>query len=105
MLHIEISYSGLERSPALDDHVRDQLDKDHGRHANRLTRIEAHLSDENSHKKGVDDRRCVLEARPRAMDPIVVTHEGDDIYKVIREASKKLGRALSRRFERDDANA
>jgi len=34
-----------------------------GRFADRITRVEVHLSDTNSHKSGGADKRCVLEAR------------------------------------------
>ena len=103
MMHIEISYSGTDRSDALDAHVREQVSHELQRFADRLTRVEAHVSDDNAAKAGDRDKRCVLEARPRGMDPIVVTEEGADPYQVIRDACKKMGRALGTRFEKADA--
>ena len=103
MMHIEISYSGTDRSDALDAHVREQVSHGLERFAYRLTRIEAHVADTNANKAGEHDKRCVLEARPRGMDPIVVTEDGSDLYQVIRDAGKKLGRALGTRFEKADA--
>ncbi len=105
MLHIEISYSGMDRSDALDDHIREQVSHENKRFAGRLTRVEAHVSDDNGGKHGPRDRRCVLEARPRSLEPIVASHEGDDIYQVVREAARKLSRALAHRFEKADAPA
>lgn len=103
MLHIEISYSGLDRSDALDDQTRESVSHELRRFEERLTRVEAHLSDDNADKKGPRDRRCVLEARPRGMDPIVVRAEGDEIHQVVRDAARKLSRALATRFEKADA--
>lgn len=68
-------------------------------HAERLTRVEVHFKDLNGHKGGVD-KRCVLEARPRGMDPIVVEHDAAEARDALIHASGKLERALRTRFER-----
>lgn len=102
MAHIEISYSGIERSDALDETVRAQLERAAGRHFDRITRFEVHLADTNAHKKGAGDRRCRVEARPRGLDPILAEDEGDDMYTVVKRAAEKISRALTRRFEKLD---
>lgn len=33
------------------------------RFSKRITRVEVHITDENAHKDGHDDTRCVMEAR------------------------------------------
>ena len=45
-----------------------------GRFADQITRVEVHLSDENSQKGGGDDKRCLLEARLAGLQPIAVSH-------------------------------
>ena len=105
MFHLEISYSGTDRSDALDEQVRKAVEHENKRFAERLTRVEVHVSDDNGGKGGKRDKKCVLEARPRGMDPIAVTEDGDDLYQVVREASRKLARALGKRFEKADAAA
>jgi len=45
-----------------------------GRFADQITRVEVHLSDENSHKGG-DDKRCMLEARLAGLEPMAVSHQ------------------------------
>ncbi len=40
-----------------------------GRFADQITRVEVHLSDENSQKGGGDDTRCLLEARLAGLQP------------------------------------
>jgi ribosome-associated translation inhibitor RaiA len=103
MFQFEISYSGTERSDALDDHVREQVGRENRRFTERLTRVVVHISDNNAGKHGKRDKRCVLEARPRGMDPIAVTEEGDDLFQVVRSAAKKLARAVGTKFEKADA--
>ncbi len=39
------------------------IEKSLGRFSSQITRLEVHLNDENSHKKGQNDKRCMLEAR------------------------------------------
>ncbi len=38
-----------------------------------ITRLEVHLSDEDSNKNGVNDKRCMIEARLEGLKPIAVT--------------------------------
>jgi ribosome-associated translation inhibitor RaiA len=64
-------------------------------YADRITRIEAHLSDENSAAKGGDDKRCVLEARLNGLEPIAVTHHANTMQLAIDGATEKLERAIS----------
>ena len=43
-------------------------------HQDQITRVEAHMSDQNGHKGGLDDKRCVLEARLAGRQPMAATH-------------------------------
>jgi ribosome-associated translation inhibitor RaiA len=67
--------------------------------AERLTRVEVHFKDLNGQKGGID-KRCVMEARPRGMDPVVVEHDAAEAREALVHASGKLERALRTRFER-----
>jgi ribosome-associated translation inhibitor RaiA len=62
--------------------------------SDRITRIEVHLSDENSDKHGDKDKRCMLEARLSGMQPIAVTHQAETLALAIDGAAEKLERAL-----------
>lgn len=65
----------------------------------RITRIEAHLSDENSsNKHGANDKRCMLEARLAGLDPIAVTHMAESMQLAIDGATEKLERALENKL-------
>ena len=60
----------------------------------RITRVEVHLSDENSHKERGDDKRCVMEARPAGHQPVAVNHVADTLEHAIIGAAEKLERLL-----------
>jgi ribosomal subunit interface protein len=64
-------------------------------YADRVTRVEAHVGDNNSREKsGADDMRCMLEARVAGLKSIAVTHEADSLELAIDGAVEKLERAL-----------
>jgi ribosome-associated translation inhibitor RaiA len=64
------------------------------RYEDRITRIEAHLSDENGDKSGIDDMRCLLEARLEGKQPVVVTCNAGTVEKAVSGAIDKLQNAL-----------
>jgi len=68
----------------------------------RLTLVEVHMRDTNAQKHGVD-KRCVIEARPRGLDPIAVEHEAAQAKDALVKAADKLKNALSRRFGKLEA--
>jgi ribosome-associated translation inhibitor RaiA len=70
------------------------------RFEDQLTRIEIHLSDENGDKAGPQDKRCVLEARPRHYPAVVVTNDAADIEASVAGAAAKMQRLLETTFGR-----
>ena len=64
------------------------------RFAGRITRVEVHLSDLNSCKRGERDKRCTMEARLGGVPPIVVSHEASTLAEAIHVAADKLERAV-----------
>ena len=60
-----------------------------------VTRVEVHLSDENSHGKDGDrDKRCVMEARLEGRQPIAVVHNAPTVDQAIDGAADKLSRLI-----------
>jgi len=60
-----------------------------------ITRVEVHLSDENSDKKGGnDDIRCMMEARLEGRQPIAVTHQAATMDQAVDGAADKLARLI-----------
>lgn len=99
-MHIEINYRDGQSSASLDAKIEASLASTLGHLADKLTRIEVHLGDENAHKSGPADKRCLLEARPKGLDPIAVETHGEDLYDTFEEAARKLKRALANRFDK-----
>ena len=65
------------------------------RFSEKITRLEVHLSDENSDKKsGVDDMRCLLEARLAGLQLIVASHEAATPQEAVDGAAEKLKHSL-----------
>jgi ribosomal subunit interface protein len=102
-MQIQINYGDIDGSDALETRVTDKLNRELQYVADRVTRVEVHLRDDNSsNKSGPQDKRAVMEARPAGFDPITIDHAGEDIYKVIDEAAAKLGRAVKKHFDKQD---
>lgn len=60
-----------------------------------ITRVEVHLSDENSGDKGGDDdMRCMIEARLEGQRPAAVTHQAASMGQAVDGALDKLTRKL-----------
>ena len=71
------------------------------RYEDQLTRIEVHLTDENGDKKsGPNDKRCVLEARPRHYPSVTVTNTASDVLVAVTGAADKMFRLLGTTFGR-----
>jgi ribosome-associated translation inhibitor RaiA len=66
----------------------------------QLTRVEVHLSDENSHKAGDNDKRCMLEARLAGLQPLAASGTGASIEQAVGSALDKLGSLLDRKLGR-----
>jgi ribosome-associated translation inhibitor RaiA len=65
------------------------------RSSDQVTRVEVHLSDQNSGKKGGDDdMRCLMEARLEGQNPIAVTHDAATIAQAVDGAAAKLSRKI-----------
>lgn len=100
-MEIEINNAeGVDRSPALEAHVRSRLERLERRYGDRLTRVRVFLKDVNAHKGGVD-KVCTMEARPAGHDPIAVEAQHEDLYTAVREAESRLEKALEHRLARN----
>ena len=74
-----------------------------GRFGDRITRVEVHLTDENSRaKESETDKRCVMEARLAGLEPVTVSDQGATLEQVIDGAAERLVRTLTRTLERLD---
>jgi hypothetical protein len=74
-----------------------------GRFGDRITRVEVHLSDENSKQKDAGvGVRCRMEARPGGRQPVAVTADGATAEVATEVAAEKLEKLLDSTFDRLD---
>jgi len=82
------------------DFVQSEVKRSLGRFDDRLTRVEVHLSDVNSYKRGWRDKRCMVEARPAGVQPVAVTMAAARVDAAVRGALSKMQRVLDATFGR-----
>lgn len=73
-----------------------------GRFAERITRVEVHLSDENGSKGGLQDKRCMIEARTEGRKPVAVVEQAATMKQALQGAIDKLVHLLDGTFSRLD---
>lgn len=85
----------IDGNEALAAYVRNETEHALGRFSDHITRVEVHLSDENSDKKvGNNTMRCVMEARLEGRHPFAVTHQAATLEKAVNGAADKLTRLI-----------
>ena len=85
----------IEGHEALAAQVSSVVESALSRISDYITRVEIHLSDENSAKKGGnDDIRCVMEARLEGRPPSAVTHQAATVDQAVDGAAEKLIRMI-----------
>lgn len=85
---------------SLRQHVEDLLNGSLNSFKDQVTRVEVHISDENSHKGGDDDLRCTMEARIRGLQPIAVTHHAANMNSAIDGAADRITRSVRKTVEK-----
>ena len=94
-MHIQINTdNNIEGSARMSAYFTETLQDELGRFEDLITRVEVHLSDENAHKEGGDDKRCLLEARLKGLKPVVVSHNAENIDIAVSGAIDKLVKSL-----------
>ncbi|TVQ18642.1 MAG: hypothetical protein EA382_17540 [Spirochaetaceae bacterium] len=89
-----------ELTQKIDTDVADSLE----RFGDQITRVEVHLSDENSEKKfGTEDKRCLIEARIAGLQPLAVSDEAATFEQAVDGAIEKLMHSMESTIgKRDD---
>lgn len=81
----------ISGNDSLAQTVEEILERLLARFANQITRLEVHLSDENStSKSGVVDKRCLLEARLAGRDPTSVSDLALTVEQAVTGAAHKM---------------
>jgi ribosome-associated translation inhibitor RaiA len=93
-----------------DDHVRSNASRAEeieamlrsslGRFGDSITSVQVHLSDENGPRFGLEDKRCLMEARVARREPIVVSHRASSVRQAVGGAASKLERSIDQILKR-----
>jgi ribosome-associated translation inhibitor RaiA len=87
--------SNIEGSAELAQQVKAVVINSLDRFSEQITRVEVHLSDQNSDKNfGNEDKRCLLEARLAGLQPISVSDSAATLERAVDGAVEKLTRSL-----------
>ena len=86
--------STIEHHAGLDEHVQGVVESAVHRFREHITRVEVHLSDNNSQKSADGDNRCLMEARFTGLQPIAVSDHSSSLHQAIAGAAEKLKRAI-----------
>ena len=86
--------NNIEGSARMSTYFSETLQEALSRYGDQITRVEVHLSDENAHKEGAHDKRCLLEARLKGLKPVVVSHNAENIDFAVNGAIDKLIKSL-----------
>jgi hypothetical protein len=98
-VHTDNHITGRE---SLVAQVEAEVEGSLSRFADRLTRIEVHLGDENGPKHGADDKRCLMEARVAGHSPVAASHQAPSLDEAIAGAVERLEHALDHLFGKLD---
>jgi ribosome-associated translation inhibitor RaiA len=86
--------NNIKGSEKLRAYLTDLISEELSRFSDQITRVEVHLSDENGPKEGLNDKRCIIEARLEGMKPIAVTNHADTHELAVEGAIEKLKTSL-----------
>jgi ribosome-associated translation inhibitor RaiA len=95
-VQIQLNTDGnIDGHEAMATQVSSVVESALSRFSDHITRVEIHLSDENSKKKaGNDDMRCMMEARLEGRQPIAVTHQAATLDQAVDGAADKLTKLI-----------
>ncbi len=87
--------SNIEGKTELTQQIKTDVANSLEHYGERITRVEVHLSDENSDKKsGTQDMRCLLEARLSGLQPLAVSDTAATMEQAVAGAVEKLKHSL-----------
>lgn len=84
----------------LEKYLSSLINDELSRFSEHITRIEIHLADESSHKRGESNTRCMLEARLESRQPIAVTSRANTVEKAVNDALAKLKASIEKIYGR-----
>jgi ribosome-associated translation inhibitor RaiA len=92
--------SNIKGRDKLAAYVTSAVESALNRFRERLTKVDLHLSDDDGHKGAPNDKRCMMDARIKGRQPIVVTHQAPTMNEAVNGAIHKLTRSIESTLER-----
>ncbi|REJ79377.1 MAG: HPF/RaiA family ribosome-associated protein [Acidobacteria bacterium] len=87
--------NSIEADQQMADSAESVVTNDLSHFGDRVTRIEVHVTDENSGSKaGANDKKCVIEARLAGLEPRSASHNASTVQEAVAGASGKIRRQL-----------
>ena len=80
----------IDGSAEMSAHISATIEQALQRFSEQITRVEAHLSDENGDKNGQHDQLCMLEARLKGRQPVAVTEFAATQEQAVHGAAQKM---------------
>lgn len=80
----------IEGTTEMISHFSELIQHQLERFDEHITRVVVFLSDENGSREAGNDKKCVLEVRPKGQDPIVLTTVTDAIHQSVKTAAEKM---------------
>lgn len=93
---MQIQFNTATRNEALLALSSSIISEELSRFSKQITRLEVHFTDEDGKKDGINDKRCMLEARLAGMKPIAVTNHANTGEQAILGAIVKLKTSLEK---------
>jgi ribosome-associated translation inhibitor RaiA len=84
----------IEGSEEFSRHIEAGVRSVLHRYADQITRVEVHLSDQNSAKSGNADKRCLMEASPAGHQSLTVSDDAATLQGAFDGAAKKMAHLL-----------
>jgi Sigma 54 modulation protein / S30EA ribosomal protein len=86
--------NNIEAGEKLIDHLKGVVQGALERFDGRIRRVDVHLSDAISNKKGHGDKCCMMEARLDGREPVAVTQQASTVEQAVRDAVHTLKRSI-----------
>ena len=86
--------SNIEGGEKLTDHLKGVVQSALERFDGRIRRVDVHLSDAISNKRGHGDKCCMMEARLDGREPVAVTQHATTVEQAIHDAVHTLKRSI-----------
>ncbi len=94
-MHIEVSTdNSIDGSAGLTRLIEDSVQHELAHLESHITRIEVHLSEVHSASTSQNEKHCMIEARPKGLQPTVAKDSGATVEQAVKGAASKLKSSL-----------